>query len=76
MTCGVRIFLTGIEDPIFVMRASDLVLFEPDIRARVMPETKAQTLTVILQVYSYLAFTAARYPQSVVEIAGLTAPAF
>jgi hypothetical protein len=42
------------EDPIFVMRASDLVLFESGIRARVMPETKAQTLTVILQVYSYI----------------------
>jgi hypothetical protein len=58
------------------MRASDLVLFESGIRARVMPETKAQTLTVILQVNSYLAFTATRFPQSVVEITGLTAPTF
>jgi hypothetical protein len=27
-------------------------------------------------VYNYLAFTAARYPQSVVQITGLTAPTF
>jgi HK97 family phage major capsid protein len=64
------------EDPVFVVRASDLVLWEGGIRARVLPETKATTLTVLLQIYSYLAFTAARYPASVVEITGLTAPTF
>jgi hypothetical protein len=64
------------EDVVYVLRASDIVLWEGGIRARVMPETKAQTLTVLLQVYSYLAFSAARYPQSVVEITGLTAPTF
>lgn len=65
---------TGTEDPILVMRSSDIVLWEGGIRARVLPETKAQTLTVILQIYNYLAFSAARYPQSVVPITGLTAP--
>ena len=64
------------EDPVFVVRASDLVLWEGGIRARVMPETRATTLTVLLQIYSYSAFTAARYPQSVVEITGLAAPTF
>jgi HK97 family phage major capsid protein len=68
--------LTGGKDSIFVLRASDLVLWESGIRARVLPETKAQTLTVLLQLYSYIAFTAARYPQSVVQIPGLDAPAF
>ena len=66
----------GTEDAIFVLRASDLVLYEGGIRSRVLPETRANTLTVLLQIYSYLAFTAARYPQSVVEITGLTAPTF
>ena len=64
------------EDPVFVARAFDLVLWERGIRARVLPETKATTLTVLLQIYSYLAFSAARYPQSGVEITGLTAPTF
>ena len=41
-----------------------------------LPETKAQNLTVLLQIYNYLAFSAGRYPQSVVEITGLTAPTF
>jgi hypothetical protein len=59
------------------MRAvSDIVLWESGIRARVLPETKAQNLTVLLQIYSYLAFSAARCPQSVIEITGLTAPTF
>lgn len=64
------------EDVIFVMRASDLVLWEDGIRARVLPEVKAQNLTVVLQIYNYFAFTASRFPQSVVEITGLTAPTF
>lgn len=42
------------EDQIFVMRASDLVLWEGGIRARVLPETKAANLTVLLQIYNYL----------------------
>jgi HK97 family phage major capsid protein len=67
---------TGDEDIIYVLRASDLVLWESGIRARVLPETKAYNLTVLLQIYNYLAFSAARYPQSVVEIVGLTAPTF
>jgi HK97 family phage major capsid protein len=64
------------QDYIYVMRASDLVLWESGIRARVLPETKAQTLTVLLQIYNYLAFSAGRYPQSVVQITGLTTPTF
>jgi HK97 family phage major capsid protein len=62
------------EDPIYVLRASDIVLWESGVKARVLPETKAQTLTVLLQIYSYLAFSAARYPQSVVQVTGLLAP--
>jgi HK97 family phage major capsid protein len=64
------------EDQIFVMRSSDLALFESGIRARVLPETRAANLTVLLQIYSYLAFTAARYPASIVTLSGLTAPTF
>jgi HK97 family phage major capsid protein len=66
----------GTNDVIYVVRASDLVLWESGIRARVLPETKAQNLTVLLQIYNYLAFSAGRYPQAVVEITGLTAPTF
>jgi hypothetical protein len=64
------------EDVIYVMRGSDLLLWEGGIRARVLPETKAANLTVLLQIYSYVAFSAARYPQSVVELTGLTPPTF
>ncbi|OBF33277.1 DNA primase [Mycobacterium sp. ACS1612] len=67
---------SGDEDPVYVLRASDVVLWESGIKARVLPETRAETLTVLLQLYGYLAFSAARYPQSVVEITGLGAPTF
>jgi hypothetical protein len=42
----------GTEDVIYVLRASDLILWESGIRARVLPETKASNLTVLLQIYS------------------------
>jgi HK97 family phage major capsid protein len=64
----------GTEDPVLVMRASDIVLWEGGIRSRVLPETKAANLTVLLQIYNYLAFSAARYPASIVQVTGLTAP--
>jgi HK97 family phage major capsid protein len=67
---------SGNEDIIYVLRASDVVLWESGVRARVLPETKASNLTVLLQIYNYLAFSAARYPQSIVTITGLSAPTF
>ena len=64
------------QDPVYVMRSSDLMLFESGIRARVLPQTLGQNLTVAIQIYSYCAFSAERYPQSVVEINGLLPPTF
>jgi len=62
------------QDAIYVMRSSDLLLFETGIRAEAFPQTYANQLSVLLQVSSYIAFTAARFPQSVVEITGFTPP--
>jgi HK97 family phage major capsid protein len=66
------------EDVVHVIRASDILLYESGIRSRVLPEVGSGNLTVRLQIYGYLAFTAARYPASVVEIGGtgLVAPSF
>lgn len=66
------------EDVIHVLRASDLLLWESSIRTRVLLDAASANLSVRLQVYGYLAFSAARYPQSVVEVGGtaLIAPAF
>lgn len=64
------------EDQIYVMRSSDVLLWESGLRSRVLPETKAANLTVLLQVFSYFAASAARYPQSVVQLTGLTPPSF
>jgi HK97 family phage major capsid protein len=66
----------GTEDIIIVARASDLILWESGIRTRVLQETLSGQLTVRLQVFGYLAFSAARYPKSIVEVTGLTPPTF
>lgn len=66
------------QDVVHIVRASDLLLYESGIRSRVLPDVGSGTLTVRLQVYGYLAFTAARYPKSIVEVGGtgLVAPSF
>jgi HK97 family phage major capsid protein len=68
------------EDVILVMRASDLVLYESQIRTRIYPvaDATSDTLTMRLELYGYMAFSAARYPKSVVEISGtgLVSPTF
>lgn len=66
------------EDVIHVLKVSDLLLFESAVRTRALQETRAENLTVLLQIYGYLAFTAARFPKGIVEIGGtaLTTPTF
>ena len=66
------------EDVIIVMRASDCVLYESSLRTRVLPDVGSGTLTVRLQVYGYIAFTAERQAKGITVISGtgLTAPTF
>jgi HK97 family phage major capsid protein len=66
------------EDMVLVLKADDVVLYESGIRTRVLQETLSGTLTVRLQVYGYLAFSAGRYAASLARItgAGLVAPTF
>jgi HK97 family phage major capsid protein len=64
------------EDTIFVAHTPDLYLWEGGVRARVLPQPKAANLEVLIQLYSYIGFSAARYPASVVELTGLTPPTF
>ncbi len=64
----------GGQDYIYVARTTDLILWESGIRTRVLPETNASTLTVLLQAFSYLAFTAGRYPASVAKVGPFGAP--
>jgi HK97 family phage major capsid protein len=68
----------GTQDVIFVGRFSDAYLYEGPLMARAIPSVNSGTLGVRLQVYKYVAFTAARYPQSFAVIGGtgLSAPSF
>jgi HK97 family phage major capsid protein len=58
------------EDAVVVVKADDLWLYESPIVARAIPATYANQLTMLVQLYSYGAFTANRYPVSVGVISG------
>lgn len=66
------------EDRVIATVMPDHVLFEGGIRTRVLKEVLSGTLTVRLQVYSYVAFTAGRFPAgtSVISGTGLVTPTF
>ena len=66
------------EDRILVMKSDDHILWESSVRTRVLPDVGSGTLTVRLQVYGYVAFTAERYPKGLAIISGtgLVAPTF
>lgn len=66
------------EDVVIVMRASDCLLYESALRTRVLPDVGSGTLTVRLQVYGYLAFTAERLPKGITKVTGtgMAAPTF
>lgn len=58
------------EDKIIVMRASDTLLWESPIKTRLLPDIGSGTLTLRLQIYSYIAMTAERYPKSISILSG------
>lgn len=66
------------EDVILISRFSDSWLFEGALRTRVLPEVLSGTLTVRLQAYAYVAFTAERYPTATSQVTGtgLITPTF
>lgn len=66
------------EDVAILTRPQDHLFFEGTIRARAMQEVGSGTLTARLQVYSYVAFTAGRFPASTTVISGtgLSTPSF
>ena len=66
------------EDRIIATLSTDHVLFEGALRTRALPEVLSGTLTVRLQLYRYVAFTAERYPSgtSVIAGTGLVTPTF
>jgi HK97 family phage major capsid protein len=58
------------ESHIVVARMDDQWLWEGPLMARALPQTLGNQLTVLLQVWEYAAFTAARYPKSMGAITG------
>lgn len=68
--------VNGAQDVILVGAFDQNYLYESPMVTRVLPQTYGNQLSVLLQVYGYIAFTAARYPNanSVITGSGLTYP--
>lgn len=66
------------EDQIVVLRGSDTLLLESDLRARVLPDVGSGNLTVRMQVYAFVNLFAGRYPTAITTIGGtgLITPTF
>lgn len=66
------------QDEVYVVRTADMILWEGQLQARVLPEVGSGTLTVRLQLFAYSAFAAGRYPAGITVISGtgLTEPSF
>jgi HK97 family phage major capsid protein len=60
----------GTEDRIYVVRTPDLILWEGNLRSRVLQEVLSGTLQVRVQLYNYFAFMPDRYPKSISVISG------
>jgi HK97 family phage major capsid protein len=65
------------QDVVIVMKADDFVLYEGAVRAEAFRDTKADSLSIYLRVYNYVA-ELSRYPKSICTISGtgLTPPAY
>jgi HK97 family phage major capsid protein len=67
----------GTQDHMLALRAAELLLWEGEVRTRVLTEVLSGTLQVRIQLYNYVAFTAERRPKaiSLVSGTGMVAPA-
>lgn len=66
------------QDVVIVSRMDDNWLMESPVTTRALPQTYGAQLSVLFQIYEYMAFTAARYPtaNSVLVGTGLTPPVY
>ena len=60
----------GGNDELIISRAEMNYLYESPVINRALPQTYGAQLSVLLQLYGYIAFTAARYPTANVVITG------
>jgi HK97 family phage major capsid protein len=59
------------EDRVIIVRSTDSILYEGNLRSEAFRETKADQLSVLLRVYNYAAIHASRLPKSISVLAGV-----
>ena len=70
--------LNGNQSVIIVGKFDENYLFESPVITRALPQTYGNQLSVLLQIYGYISYTAGRYPNanSVITGSGLVTPTF
>jgi HK97 family phage major capsid protein len=70
--------LNGNQSVIIVGKFDENYLFESPVITRALPQTYGNQLSVLLQIYCYISYTAGRYPNanSVITGSGLVTPTF
>jgi hypothetical protein len=58
------------QDPIIVLRAPDIYLYEGALTTRALPQTLGNRLSVLFQVYEYAAYIANRYTAASAAVNG------
>ncbi|MCZ1006336.1 phage major capsid protein [Streptomyces lydicus] len=58
------------QDVILLLRASDVFLWEGNVRAEAFEQTYAQNLSLFVRLYNYASFQAGRYPASIAAVTG------
>lgn len=66
------------EDEIYILRSSDMILYEGSPRVEVFRDVGSATGTVRVRLYAFSAFASGRYPSGICKIAGsgLSTPSF
>ncbi|MFD4626480.1 phage major capsid protein [Streptomyces sp. NPDC058475] len=58
------------QDRVIVLKADDVFAWEGNVKAEAFPQTYANQLSMLLRLYNYASFQAARYPASISVISG------
>jgi HK97 family phage major capsid protein len=58
------------QDAILVMRASDVYLWEGNVRAEAFEQTYAAQLSLLVRLYNYVSFQPGRYPKAIAVVTG------
>lgn len=58
------------QDALIITKTDDIYLYETPVISRALSQTLGAQMTIVCQLYSYMAYTAARYPTGIAYVTG------